>query len=192
MCIRLRSSFSVSVGTPASGQALVAFAQGGVRPGSQLEALLDSVEQVEQLRAFLVAEWLTDPLFELFRQSEGLRKQFSPLRREVQGADAPVTGLRSAFEECAHFELVDNRDHTAGRDVEPLGKRLLGLPFAEADGAENGELARLQFERRQHVVKAAGDRVAERGEHEPDAAEGMRRGVGLFRVARAHAYMVQL
>ena len=106
--------------------------------------------------------------------------------------DAAVACVWRTREQLAPFELVDDRDHPAGGDVQPLGERVLRLAFVRRDRSEEGELAGLELQRPEHLVEAPRDRVAEAREQEGDAPERRRRRLGDFRVARAHTDMVQL
>ena len=58
--------------------------------------------------------------------------------------------MRPALDQLAPLELVDDRDHPAGGDVQPFGERVLRLAPARADRPEEGELAGLELQRLQH------------------------------------------
>ena len=110
----------------------------------------------------------------------------------MEVADPAVVGVRLALEQAALLELVDDRDHPAGGDVEPLRERVLWLAVAGRHGAEQCELARLEPERPQHAVEPARDRVAEAREHEPDTPKRRRFRFARFGFACGHADMIQL
>ncbi len=90
----------------------------------------------------------------------------------MQRARAAVGGVVAAFEQAARLERVDERDHAAGRDLQALADRLLGLALGGAHRAQQRELARFELQRREDLVEASADRIADRGEHEADRLEG--------------------
>lgn len=73
--------------------------------------------------------------------------QYTPtLAGEVQGADAAVPGNGPPLEQAALLEPVDERHHTAGRDLQLLCQRLLRLPFGRGDVSQQHYFARIEAE----------------------------------------------
>ncbi len=95
--------------------------------GLQIEARSNPVQELEQLRAFLCAERVADRPFVLDDEVERVVQQRLAAPGEVDRPDAPVAGIRSAFDQPSRLQLVDDRDDAARGDVQPFGERLLRL-----------------------------------------------------------------
>jgi len=118
-----------------------------VSSGLELHARSHPVEKVEQPLAVGLAELLRDLSVELLCLPFGLLEELLPGGRQVEIADSPVAGVWPTLEQATLLELVDDRDHPAGGDVEPLGEGVLRLTVACRDCAQESEFAGLELER---------------------------------------------
>jgi hypothetical protein len=185
LCLQVIGGASVVAAAGALRPAApVAVADGGVDVGRQVEARSDPVEELEQLRALPCGERVGDRPFVLDDQVESIVEQPLAAPGEIERPNAPVAAIRPALDQPSRLQLVDDRDHSARRDVQPFREHLLRLPVGRLDGTEHSELARMELQRLERAVKPPRDRVAERRQHEADAA-GSR--VGL---ARRHRHMI--
>jgi hypothetical protein len=163
-----------------------------VSSGLETEAGADALEEIEQLLQLRFRERITDLPIEPDRSSLGLPEELLAGSRQVEVPDAAVASVRPALEQPAPLQLVDDRDHPAGGDVQALGQRVLSLTVSGRHRAHEGELSGLELQRLEHVLEATGDRVAEAREQEGDTPE---RGCHLFDrfgLAYGHNRMIQL
>lgn len=99
------------------------------------EPLRDSIELFEQTRMLGGVEILGELGLEGRRELGRSHKQAPTGGREVQRVRATIVRAGTALEQSARLELVDQRDHPARRDTQPLADRLLGAAFVEGDSA---------------------------------------------------------
>jgi hypothetical protein len=69
-------------------------------------------------------------------------ERLPPFRGEVEGTDAPIGGMRTALDQAALLEFVDEGDHAAGWHLDRLADRLLGATFGSIDEVEDAEQRR--------------------------------------------------
>jgi hypothetical protein len=92
----------------------------------------------------------------------------------VQCVQAPVGLVAPALHQPARLERVDELDHHRGAHLQPVGQLALrGGPVGQP--RERAEVADLDVERRQHLVRALVEAVMGTGEQEPGAAGQRRR-----------------
>src|SRR5436853_5663398 len=65
---------------------------------------------------------------------------------QIQGPDPAVLRVGPALDETSLLELVDERDHAAGRDLDAGANRLLGLSFGGVDQLEDAEQRRVEVD----------------------------------------------
>src|SRR5579859_3526495 len=139
--------------------------------GPDAEARRDALEQVEQALPLVAVQRLRHVLLVLDRPFERLVERLAARVREVELSDPPIGRIRMPLEKPAGLELVDDRDHSAARDLHPLAERLLRLALLEADRPEHGEFPRVQLERLEDGLEALRDGVADRRQIEGDSAK---------------------
>jgi len=147
---------------------------GGCRPGGEPELEADAPEQVQELVALGRGELPAEVTLEFGGEDEGAVEDLPAGGGEVEGPGATVEGVRTAFEQPAPLEGVDESDHPARGDAESFGDRLLGLPLGGPYSPQQGELAGLELERSEGLAEATGDGVAggRHGEADRRALEG--------------------
>src|SRR5665213_1981924 len=99
------------------------------------------------------------------------RELLAPGVGQMQRVDAPVPGVWAALDQPARFVRVDEADHAARGNPQPLADRLLGVALRSGEGAQQREVARFDVQRRERLREATGDRVAEAREREADRAK---------------------
>ena len=98
-------------------------------------------EQADELLAFAGVEAGDDLGLVLGRGLHDLAEHAAPLAGEMQGSDAAVAWNGPPLEQAELLEPVDERDHAAGRDLQHLRQRLLGLPLGRGDVAQQHDFA---------------------------------------------------
>ena len=106
--------------------------QTGVHAAQVGLALLELLEQVDQLLALLAINSGAQAGLIVDGDLRGPLEHPAPLAREVQPAHAAILGIRPPLDEARLLEVVHERDHPAGRDGQPLGERLLRRPSEAA------------------------------------------------------------
>ncbi len=107
----------------------------GVHSGRQAEAGGDPLKQLEELLALLFVEVRAQVALVAYGNGEGAAEQIAPGVGQVQLARATIVRVLTPFEQAACGERVDEGDHAAWRDPEPLADGLLGLAFGGANRA---------------------------------------------------------
>src|SRR5262249_10716824 len=120
---------------------------GRVNVGRDAQSIADALQEGEQLLALLAAEVGAQVALMTHGRGKCAVEQIAPVRREVELARATIVRVLSAFEQAALLEGVEEGDHPARGDLEPLADRLLGLTLGEADRAQQRELPRLEPQR---------------------------------------------
>jgi hypothetical protein len=97
-----------------------------------------------------------DRLLPLGAESGGLAEDFGSVGGQVKQPGPAVGRVWPALEHALPFEVVDERNHRAGLDPQPLGHRLVRLAAAGlAHSPEQREMARLQPEGANELAEAA-------------------------------------
>lgn len=111
-------------------------------------------KQIEQRIAFSRGKTGADGPFQLRSEGGGLVKNLGASAGQMQPAAAPVGGMRPSLEQPFVFEVVDQRDHCAGRDAQPFGNRLLRLAIGRPHCPEQSEVPWLEAERAHDLAEA--------------------------------------
>jgi hypothetical protein len=85
----------------------------------------------------------------------------------MDGVAAPVGGVAPALQEPGRLAVVDDRDHGARVDPQPVGQLLLGDAVVGAEHGDHGELARVEAEGLHGLGEAAAGGQAELGQEKP-------------------------
>lgn len=150
----------------------------GVRSGRHVQLQPHTPQQREQLLALGAAEIGAQLALEPHCDRESPPEQLVSGGGQVQLAGTSIVRVVPAFDQQARLQGIDEGDHAAGRDLQTLADRLLGLTLRGGDPAQQGELARLQLQRRERVAEARSNGEPDRGKSETDS---LKRSAGLGR-----------
>src|SRR6476619_3168699 len=117
-----------------------------VDPRADSLFLDDPLQQGGQAPAIGLAHPTRQLLLVLRRDPAPMSEQLSPRGGQIEGADPAVARMRTPLDQAALLELVDDRDHAAGRRPDRLADRLLRLALRGVDDVEDPEQRRMQID----------------------------------------------
>ena len=106
----------------------------------------EPLEQVDERGPLGGVEGCGDPTLVRAGDRRGLGQRGAAGLGEFEDVDAPVGGVAHAGDPAASLEVVDPRDHPAGRGPQHTGEGLLAEPGAHGQQAEDPRERRGQVE----------------------------------------------
>src|SRR5262245_12451446 len=104
-------------------------AQTGMHPAADALLLDDPLQEVDEAATVAVAETPHQVLFVFGGDLPAPGEETAALRCQVESTHPAIGRVGASLDQLQLLELVDQRDHPAGRGADRLGDRLLRAPF---------------------------------------------------------------
>lgn len=98
----------------------------------------------------------------------GQGKQLAGRSGEMHGVGTPVTGMATALDKSAIFEIVNQANHGVAVNSHRVGEPLLGLPIGRGQVAKQAEVPGVHPQRSQAFSEPRGRVGTELGDQEAD------------------------